>query len=67
MFQEVKSHFETKIEKLTGLHFGLEDDKAKTLEIHWPDKDRTITHIDLIGVINKTIVISKVNGLLENN
>lgn len=51
--------------KLTDLTFGLSDKLAETIEIHWPDKERTVTNIPLKGVKNKTAVISKRRGLIE--
>lgn len=45
------------------LHFGLGTENANELEIHWPDKQRSITKVNLDGVANRTVVISKTDGL----
>ncbi len=50
---------------LTDLAFGLGQDSAHVVEIHWPDRDRTVTRLDLNDVHDRTITISKTRGLLS--
>ncbi len=41
------------------LHFGLGDDKAWDIEVHWPDRARTVTKVQLDGVVNRTVVVTR--------
>ena len=47
------------------LHFGLGGRTASTIRVHWPDRQRTVTNVELAGAANRTVVISKTAGLLE--
>lgn len=45
--------------------YGLGDKAANRIEIHWPDKERTKTSLDLGGMKNGLLRISKTKGLLS--
>ena len=47
------------------LHFGMGRELATTLEVTWPDRDRTVTRIALDGLANRTITVSRTKGLVE--
>ncbi len=47
------------------LHFGLGDSVARSIEVHWPDGQRTVTRLDLDKLRNCTVVIAKTAGLVE--
>ena len=47
----------------TDVHFGLGQAKAEVLEIHWPDRERTVTRVDLGGIANRRVTISRLKGL----
>lgn len=49
----------------TDLLFGLGDGTATQVEVHWPDRERTVTRVTLPDVRNRAIVISSTRGLLE--
>ena len=49
--------------KTDHLIFGLGDDVARTIEIHWPDKQRSVTRHQLNDLRNTTISISKKGGV----
>lgn len=53
--------------KLTALHVGLGGEAAESIEVIWPDKERTRSRIDLAGVTNKVITVSKEKGLVADN
>lgn len=48
-----------------ALHFGLGQQDADQIEIHWPDRDRTVTRLQLPNVSNRLLLISKTTGLVE--
>ena len=50
--------------RMTDLHFGLGKDVATKIKIHWPDRERSVSEIDLPSVTNQLVTISKVNGLI---
>lgn len=45
--------------------FGLNQEAATTIEIHWPDKARTVTQLDLPEYSNGTLTISKTKGIVN--
>lgn len=47
------------------LHFGLGKDTARQLVIHWPDRERSKTTVDLGGIRNQHVRISRAKGLLR--
>ena len=47
------------------LHFGLGQESAQEIEIHWPDRARTVTKIKLGGITNRHIHISRTKGLIQ--
>ncbi len=51
--------------KFTDLVFGLGEDSAWEVKVHWPDRDRTVTTIELDGSVNRTVIISKTKGVLH--
>ncbi len=51
--------------KFEDLLFGLGKDVVNSVEVQWPDKEHTITSISNVSIKNKTIEISKLNGLLK--
>lgn len=50
---------------LQPLHFGLGGDAAHRIEITWPDQERTRQTIDLGGIADQTVTISKTKGILR--
>ncbi|MDH3938185.1 MAG: VCBS repeat-containing protein, partial [candidate division Zixibacteria bacterium] len=51
--------------KFEDLLFGLGADGAHTLEVHWPDIERTMTRIEMDGSFNKTALIFKSEGVVR--
>jgi len=49
----------------TDLHFGLGKEAAQNVTIHWPDAEQTLTEVSLANVRNRTVVISRMKGLVE--
>ncbi len=47
------------------LLFGLGQESASLIEIHWPDKKRTITKLEIPNYKNGSVSISKSKGILE--
>lgn len=45
--------------------FGLGEAKAQMVEIHWPDKQRTVSRIAIDNLANGTLTISKTKGLVQ--
>ena len=52
--------------KLGDLHVGLGQNTATSVVVRWPDRERTISEIELDGVANTTITISKMRGLIHD-
>ena len=50
----------------TDLHFGLGQHTSSKIQIEWPDRQRTVTRVNLNAIKNRTVVISKTAGLLES-
>lgn len=53
--------------KSADLIFGLGSGSAHTIEIHWPDKQRTVTRHNLGKRHNSLITVSKQHGLLNES
>ncbi len=51
--------------KFADLLFGLGDESAEMIEIHWPDRERTVTRHKVDALRNTLLTISKHNGLQE--
>ena len=47
------------------LHFGLGKDVGETLEVRWPDRERSVTRVELGGLADRTITVSRTRGLLS--
>jgi hypothetical protein len=47
------------------LHFGLGQATANEIEIHWPDRERTVTRVALGGIHNERVRISRTKGLIR--
>ena len=47
------------------LLFGLGDGTATTIEVHWPDRDRTVSHLEGFELANRLVTVSKTRGLIE--
>ena len=47
------------------LLFGLNKDTATTIQIHWPDRVRTVTNLPLSGLKNGLLTVSKTKGLVD--
>ena len=50
--------------KYLDLHFGLGQDSAHSIEVQWPDKERSVSRYDLPDLTNTTITISRTQGLV---
>ena len=50
---------------LVPLHFGLGQHTTKELVIHWPDRERTVTRVQLDGRRDQTVKVSRTRGLLR--
>ena len=44
------------------LLFGLGQDSATSVEVRWPDENRTVTRLDLPGYQNGSLLVSLING-----
>lgn len=51
--------------RFVPLHFGLGKATANELEIHWPDRERTVTKVSLGGIKNARVRISRTKGLIR--
>lgn len=49
------------------LQFGLADGVAKNVQVHWPDRQRTVTQHTLPDVKNQLITLSKSDGRVAEN
>lgn len=49
---------------LIPLHFGMADESATSIEVRWPDKERSVTRYTIPPSANKTLRISKTGGVL---
>lgn len=50
--------------RLEDLHFGLGDGTATSVEVHWPDRARTVTRAALDGLADGTLTIAKDGGVV---
>jgi len=55
------SHVSNKFE---ALHFGLGSETARQIEIHWPDRERTVTKLEVDALERGTLIVSKIRGVL---
>jgi hypothetical protein len=51
--------------KLETLHFGLGDGVATEIEIHWSDRERSVTRLRLDSLKNGTLTVSATRGVVE--
>ena len=51
--------------KLTDMHFGLGQEVVKEITIHWPDKERSQTHLTLDNFKNGLLIVTKNKGLVS--
>ena len=50
----------------SDLHFGLGQGAATRIEVHWPDRSRAVSRIELPRISNRLITISKTDGLVAD-
>lgn len=51
--------------RVEALHFGLGDGAATTIEVHWPDRNRTVTRETLDSLARGVLTISKHGGVVS--
>ena len=50
--------------RVEDLHFGLGGESATSIEIHWPDRARSVTRTELGSLRRGTVTISKTRGVV---
>ncbi len=50
---------------LADLRFGLGTERARKIEIHWPDRARTVTRLDLPELAGGVLIVSKSRSGME--